>query len=213
MSSAPSPRCAASCVRHPPRHTWLDNAQGEISGILIVALGVSLLKAAGLITGQFAGLALLIAQVAELGFGTVFFFINLPFFIFAWVRMGWRFTCKSLLAVGSISLLTDSMPLLIQYHYLNPLLATILGGLCTGIGLLMLFRHGCSCGGIGILALYIQDRTGFRAGWVQLIFDLLLFSVAAFVLEPQAVALSLLGAVVFNLAIGLNHRRDRYVAS
>ncbi|TWH77298.1 putative 5xTM membrane YitT family protein [Azomonas agilis] len=214
MSNCEQPRCATVCLHQSkPQHSWLDDVQGELSGILVVVLGVSLLKAAGLITGQFAGLALLIALATGFSFGSVFFLINVPFFIFAFIRMGGRFTLKSLIAISSISLLTDLMPQFIQYQYLNGWVAAVLGGLCTGIGLLMLFRHGCSCGGVGVVALYIQERTGFRAGWVQLIFDLVLFSVAFTLLPTQAVLLSLLGALVFNLAISLNHRRDRYIAS
>ena len=37
-------------------------------------------------------------------------------------------------------------------------------------------------------------------------------SLAAFTLDPWLVAWSLLGAVIVNLIIGVNHRKDRYVA-
>ena len=85
------------------------------------------------------------------------------------------------------------------------------GGLLAGIGILILIRHGASLGGIGIVGLYIQDATGFRAGWVQLIFDAIIFAIALFMLDPWAVAWSFLGALVANLTIAINHRRDRYV--
>jgi uncharacterized membrane-anchored protein YitT (DUF2179 family) len=74
----------------------------------------------------------------------------------------------------------------------------------------VLFRHGASLGGIGILALFIQDRTGFRAGYTQLIFDLCLFAAAFAVIAPGLVLYSLAGAVVANLIIATNHRPDRY---
>jgi hypothetical protein len=79
-------------------------------------------------------------------------------------------------------------------------------------GLLALFRHGASLGGIGIVALYLQDKTGFRAGWTQLIFDVCLFAAALTVRDAKTVAISALGAVVINLVIAVNHRRDRYIA-
>jgi uncharacterized membrane-anchored protein YitT (DUF2179 family) len=65
---------------------------------------------------------------------------------------------------------------------------------------------------VGIVALMIQDRTGFRAGWSQLLFDAVLFALALLVLEPAKVALSALGAVVLNLVIAINHRPERYMA-
>ncbi|MDX5350771.1 MAG: YitT family protein, partial [Paracoccaceae bacterium] len=83
----------------------------------------------------------------------------------------------------------------------------------SGSALLALFRHGASLGGIGIVALMLQDRLGWRAGWVQLGFDALLFAVAFLVIEAKLVLVSFLGALVVNLVIAINHRRDRYVAT
>ena len=142
----------------------------------------------------------------------VFFLVNLPFHLFALRRMGWRFTLKTAVAVVGISVLADTLPALVQYTRLDPTAAAILGGLSSGVGLIALFRHGASCGGIGIMALYLQDRTGFRAGWTQLIFDLALFAVALCFLDSKAMLLSLLGAAVLNLTIAMNHRRDWYTA-
>ena len=76
-----------------------------------------------------------------------------------------------------------------------------------------LFRHGASLGGIGILALYIQEKTGFRAGWTQLLFDAVLFSVAFGLRDFMTVVYSFLGALVVNLVIAINHRKDRYIAT
>lgn len=50
-------------------------------------------------------------------------------------------------------------------------------------------------------------------GLVQLGFDVCVFLAAFFVLDLQAVLLSLLGAVIVNLVITFNHRKDWYVAT
>ena len=81
-----------------------------------------------------------------------------------------------------------------------------------GAGLLAIFRHRASLGGVGVVALYLQDRTGFRAGWTQLLVDLVVFALAWLTLPAAAVLYSLAGALVLNLVIAINHRRDRYVA-
>ncbi|MEZ5722287.1 MAG: hypothetical protein R3D59_12055 [Paracoccaceae bacterium] len=48
----------------------------------------------------------------------------------------------------------------------------------------------------------------------QIVHDVTLFAVAAFILPPDRVASSLLvGALVLNLVIAFNHRRDWYVVS
>ncbi|NPD16916.1 YitT family protein [Xinfangfangia sp. D13-10-4-6] len=193
-------------------HSLVDDAQGLIFGTLMCALGLQFLTHSGLITGQTAGLALVISYATGWGFGAVFFVVNLPFYWFGYRRLGLRFTIKSLISVALLSAFAQILPHYLSFQTLHPLLAGILFGFVTGAGLLALFRHGSSLGGIGIVALMIQDRSGFRAGWTQMIFDLVLFTVALIWIAPDRVLWSLPGVVILNLVLAINHRRDRYIA-
>lgn len=194
------------------RHTIWDDSQGLSMGILMCGLGLTMLTHLGLITGQTAGVAVILSYLTGWSFGTWFFLINIPFYWVAWRRMGPVFTIKSLGCVALLSVITDWVPLGLQFSYLNPALGAVLIGVQVGFGLLAVIRHGGSLGGMGVVALLIQDTTGFRAGYVQLMFDAALFSVALFVFDFQIVVYSLLGAVVLNGIIAFNHRRDRYIA-
>lgn len=194
------------------RHNLIDNIQGQIFGIIIISFGMSILHSLGLITGQTAGLAFLITYATGISFGIVFFLINIPFYLLAAMRLGFAFTINTLMAVTLISIFTGLLPSFISYNYFNPLVGSVLAGLCIGIGLLGLFRHKSSCGGIGILAIYIQEKTGLKAGWFQLAFDLVLFSSSLFFLKPQLVLYSLIGAAVLNFLVAWNHRKEWYVA-
>ena len=102
---------------------------------------------------------------------------------------------------------------LVQVMPAHPAVAAVLFGLVAGAGLLAIFRHRASLGGVGILAYYLQERMGWRAGWVQLAFDLVLFGAALLLMAPDLVMWSLLGAAILNAIIGVNHRRDRYIAT
>ena len=196
----------------PLDHSLTEDALAFIVGTALCAFSVVVLTHLGLITGQTAGLGVLLSYVTGWSFGAVFFLINLPFYIFAWVRMGARFTIKSFIAVALVSGMTLLMEDRIRFEVLDPVLGALLAGATAGMGLIVLFRHGGSLGGVGVVALWAQERLGVQAGWVQLGFDLVLFAVAIFVLrDAWLVALSLAGAVVVNLIIGVNHRRDRYI--
>jgi uncharacterized membrane-anchored protein YitT (DUF2179 family) len=192
------------------RHSSLEDIQAFILGTSMCALGITMLTHLGLITGQTAGLAVLIAYVTGWSFGPVFFILNMPFYWLGWVSMGPRFVVKSVICVTLVSLLGEIFPTLIVFDQLNLFLGTFLTGAVIGFGLIVIFRHGASLGGIGVLGLVLQDRTGFRAGHVQLIFDLLLFAAAAVLLPLSLVFYSLAGAIVANLIIATNHRPDRY---
>jgi uncharacterized membrane-anchored protein YitT (DUF2179 family) len=193
-------------------HTLLEDAQAFLLGTAMVALGVVFLRTCGLITGQTAGLAVLLSYLSGWSFGWVFFVLNAPFWILAFARMGLRFTIKSAIAVALVSVMTEMLPQALVIEHLSPPVGALLAGATTGLGLIAVFRHGGSLGGVGVVALWLQETAGIRAGWVQLGFDAVLFLVAFFFLDTTLVLWSLLGAVVVNLIIGVNHRRDRYVA-
>ncbi|WP_458358906.1 YitT family protein [Tabrizicola fusiformis] len=195
------------------RHTVFEDAQGLAYGAGMAGFAITILTHLGLFTGQTAGLAVLISYATALPFGAVFFAVNIPFYWLGHRRMGLAFTIKTFVAVALLSGLTLIFPSWVQFQALNPVVGAVLFGAISGSALLALFRHGASLGGIGILALILQDRTGFRAGWTQLAFDAALFAVALTFLPLRTVALSFLGSAVVNLVIAVNHRRDRYVAT
>ncbi|NND19831.1 MAG: YitT family protein [Silicimonas sp.] len=193
-------------------HTIPEDVLAFLLGTTMCALGVTFLTHLGLITGQTAGLGVLVSYLTGWSFGAVFFVANLPFWGLALARMGRRFTVKSVIAVALVSLIAEALPQVFTISELSPPVGAALAGASIGLGLMVLFRHGASLGGIGVLALYLQDRFGFRAGWTQLIFDVALFATAALALELWLVLWSLLGAVIVNLIIAVNHRKDRYIA-
>lgn len=191
-------------------HSLHEDAQAFVLSTSLCAFGLLMLTHLGFITGQTAGLAVLISYMTGWPFGAVFFVVNAPFYILAWMRMGKRFTVKTFIAVALLSVISFYLPSLITFETLDPMVGVMLAGAVTGLGLIVLFRHGASLGGVGVLALFIQDRTRFRAGWVQLAFDLCLFSAAFFVIGGTPIMYSLIGAIVTNLIIAVNHRPDRY---
>ncbi|HOB65353.1 YitT family protein [Ottowia sp.] len=193
-------------------HRPYEDAQGLLTGTLFVALGTLMFSQAGLLTGGTAGIALLIGHVTGWPFGPVFFVVNLPFYLFAWQRMGKAFTLRTAVAVSLVSLMAWALPLGLSFGRLSPGLAAVLGGLLVGAGLLILFRHRASLGGINVVALFLQDRLGWRAGRVQMLVDVAILMLAFGVTDAWHVALSVLGAVMLNLALAINHRPGRYMA-
>ncbi|MBW7057927.1 YitT family protein [Paracoccus bogoriensis] len=170
--------------------------QGFAFGILRASLGVLFLKA--------AGLAVLLSYVTQLGFGLLFMAISAPFMLLAWTRRGPAFTLRTLAAVAGISLLAPWLSEMVRFEALPTVLAAILAGSTAGLGLVALFRHNASAGGMAVLALVVEQRTGLRAGWFMMGFDALIFLSAAFVLPPDKVLASLLGVAVLNAIIAWN---------
>jgi len=204
---------SASNVITADRHSLLEDIQGLSLGVFLCGFGIFLLTSAGLITGQTAGVAVILSYFTGYSFGMVFFAINLPFYVLAWKRLGAAFTIKSLISVTMLSVMTEVVPLGIALDHIEPVFAALAFGAMVGLGLLAMFRHNGSLGGLGVVALLVQDTTNFRAGYVQLMFDAVVFGIALFLFPLEIVAYSLLGALVLNLIIAINHRRDRYIAT
>ncbi|MCL7939517.1 YitT family protein [Halomonas sp. ATCH28] len=192
-------------------HRPHEDVMAMLVGTLFVALGVSFYTQAMLLTGSTAGLAFLLQYATGWRFGIWFFLINLPFYWLAVRRMGWSFTLRTFVAIGLVSVFSELTAGWIRIEWLQPLYAALMGGSLIGIGMLVLFRHRTSLGGINILALFLQDRYGWRAGYVQLGIDALIMLVALLVLPMERVGLSVLGAVALNLIIALNHKPGRYM--
>ncbi|MHB0952569.1 MAG: YitT family protein [Allorhizobium sp.] len=197
---------------NPARHSAAEDIQGILSGSMVSALGLYLLAKVGLLTGGMAGVAFLLHYASDVSFGLIFFLLNLPFYILSLRRVGLDFTLKTFAAIGLTSLVVELEDRFIRIDAINPAWGAILGGLLLGYGILALFRHRASLGGIGILSVYLQDRFGWRAGLVQLAFDLTVMLFAFAVVSPTIVVYSVLGAVVLNLFVAINHRSDRYIA-
>ena len=192
-------------------HRPYEDVMAMLLGTLLVALGVHFYSQALLLTGSTAGMAFLVQYATGWRFGVVFFLINLPFYYLAIRRMGWSFTLRTFVAIALVSLFAELTDRWLDVAALNAVYAALMGGSLIGIGMLVLFRHRTSLGGINILALYLQDSRGWRAGYVQLGVDGLLLLIAFFMLPLDKVALSVVGALVLNLIVALNHKPGRYM--
>lgn len=192
-------------------HSWLDDGHALIAGSLFVALGLTMFAHAGLLTGGVAGVAFLLSYATGTNLSFCFFVLSLPFFWLSWRRLGQEFTLKSFFAVALVSLCTALAPKAVRFELLNPWVASVLGGFLIGFGLLALLRHRASVGGVNILAQWLQQSRGMSAGKLQMSFDVLVVLAAIFVVPPERVVQSVVGAVAIGAILTLNHKPGRYL--
>lgn len=194
------------------RHTAFDDIQGILTGSIVVAIGIAFIKAAGLLTGGTVGIAFLIHYGSGANFGLTLFCLNLPFYWLAWRRMGAAFTLKTAATVGMVSAMSEGLPRVLGIARIDPFFAGLAGGLLMGVGMLILFRHRASLGGLNVLVLWLQERFGWRAGKLQMGLDVAILLGALAIVPPLLLAASILGAVVLNFALAVNHKPGRYMA-
>lgn len=193
-----------------PYQNVFEDIQALLTGTLLVAFAIALFRQAGLLTGGTPGLTFLAHYASDVPFGALYFLINIPFYALALKALGKLFALKTFCAVALISFYSEWFPHWINIESIDPVFAAILGGLLAGTGLLMLIRHQVCVGGIGVLAIYLQQRHGWRAGILQIIADAIIVCGALFVVDEERVVLSILGVLVLNMVLTINHRPGRY---
>ncbi|PZO78045.1 MAG: hypothetical protein DI632_07520 [Sphingomonas hengshuiensis] len=176
----------------------------------MIALGLALLHAAGLVTGGIAGVALLASYLVPLPTGVLFTLINIPFFLFARRAMGSRFMWRTIAVNGGIALFSTLARYGLRIVEVHPAFAAIAGGTVIGMGILALARHDAGVGGTGVVTLWLQRTRGWNAGRTQVAIDLAILAASFAVVAPAQVAWSALSAAAISGILIAWHRPGRY---
>jgi uncharacterized membrane-anchored protein YitT (DUF2179 family) len=192
------------------KHSVIEDIFALVSAGLFVAFGVFLFQSQDLMVGGAAGLALLGSYAFNMEFGLIFFLINIPFYALAWTQISKRFTFNTFISVTTVSVLTEQIPAFVDISHMNPIFTAIFGGILIGVGMLIMFRHSSSLGGVGILAFFLQSKFNIRAGTFQLTVDSIILLTALSFIAVHLVLISILAAFFLNMVISLNHRPERY---
>jgi uncharacterized membrane-anchored protein YitT (DUF2179 family) len=199
-------------AKAPLRHTLFEDIYAGLTGCLLIVFGLVWLKAAGLVTGGVAGLALMSSYLVPLPPGVLFTLLNMPFFLLAGWGMGRAFMVRVIAANLLISAFALLVPLAFRLDQVNSLFAAIFGGTLIGVGILLLARHHIGVGGIGILALALQKSRGWNAGRTQLAADgmILLTALPVLNMGAEQFAVSVLSAVAVAGELIVFHKPGRY---
>ncbi|MFT5997479.1 MAG: uncharacterized membrane-anchored protein YitT (DUF2179 family) [Glaciecola sp.] len=195
-----------------PTHRFYEDVLALFCAGVLVSFGVVLFGTHNLVTGGTAGIAIIGTNIFDMSFGLLFFLVNIPFYFIAWTKLSKRFTINTFISVTIVSVMTEQIEQLISIEKINPVFASIVGGMLIGVGLLIMFRHKSSLGGLGILALYLQNKFNIRAGNFGLLVDFVILTSSIFIFSIDVVILSVIGAITLNLLIAVNHKPGRYQA-
>ena len=133
-----------------------------VFGSAVFALGFDLfLDPNGINCGGVSGIAMLIVygtRSSWLTVGMLTVVFNLPLFLLGLHHVGKRFFFGSLLGMAVSSACFDLFALLIPVPEVDPLVASIFGGLMIGTGLGLVFIAEASTGGVDIIARLLKMK-------------------------------------------------------
>ena len=112
-----------------------------------------------IVTGGISGLAVMANYVNNnIQIGSLTVLLNLPILVLAIKFLGWKFVVKCLITLLCLGIVTDVFPDMPSITS-DPLLASIYGGVCQGIGIGLFVKYGFSSGGTELLARLISQWT------------------------------------------------------
>ncbi len=160
-------------------------------GIVSAGFGLkSFLLPNSFIDGGVTGISLLINELGGYPLPILIIVINTPFIFLGLSQIGKSFAIKSAIAIVGLALAITLIPYPIITS--DKLLVAGFGGFFIGAGIGFAVRGGGVLDGTEVLAVYISKRTSLTIGDIILIFNVIIFSFAAYVLSIETALYSIL---------------------
>jgi uncharacterized membrane-anchored protein YitT (DUF2179 family) len=160
-------------------------------GVLSAGFGLQgFLLPNGFIDGGVTGISLLAQVVTGHPLSVLIVIINAPFIVLGYFQIGRSFAVKSVLAILGLALALT----FIDYPIItsDKLLVAVFGGFFLGAGIGLSVRGGSVLDGTEVLAIYLSRKTGLTIGDLILIFNIVIFSVGAYLLSIEVALYSIL---------------------
>lgn len=153
------------------------------AGGALYALSVDMFTAPnGILLGGFTGIGTILNYLFSVPIGTAVFLLNVPLFLTAFHKFGFRFIVKTVLATFLMALFMDVFALFVPVYTGDKLLSALFGGILGGAGLGLVFLRGATTGGTDILSKLLRLRfPSFSMGRMVLLLDLAVIAVSFFV--------------------------------
>lgn len=160
-------------------------------GIISASFGLKgFLLPNGFIDGGVTGISLILTDITGLSLAIFLVLINIPFIVLGLSTIGKQFAFRSLLAiiVLAVSVHFIELPTITD----DSLLIAVFGGFFLGAGIGLSIRGGAVIDGTEVLAIYISKKAHVTIGDVILIFNVIIFGVAAYIFSVETALYAML---------------------
>lgn len=160
-------------------------------GILFAGFGLKgFLLPNYFVDGGATGISLLIAELTGYHLSILLIIINLPFFFLGYFQIGKQFAIKCVLSIFGLALVVY----FIQYPVItsDKLLIAVFGGIFLGGGIGLSVRGGAVLDGTEVLAIFISKKIGLTIGDIILIFNIIIFAFAAYIINIETALYAIL---------------------
>ncbi len=149
-------------------------------GTFIAALAIdTLLIPNTILDGGVTGISMIISKLSGISLSILVLIINIPFVLIGYKHLGKDFLARTIYGMAFFSLFIKLLEI-IEPITNEMLLATVFGGALLGIGVGLVIRFGGCVDGTESVALVLTKKLNLSVGQIILIFNLIIYTVAAF---------------------------------
>ncbi len=170
------------------------------AGILSAAFGLeSFLLPNAFIDGGATGISLLISELADIPLYFLLITINIPFVYLGYKVIGRNFAIKTGIAITGLAITVAFVHFPQITH--DKLLVSVFGGFFLGAGIGLSVRGGAVIDGTEVLAIFLSKKLGTTIGDFIIMFNVLVFSAAAYLLSVETALYSMITYLVASKAL------------
>jgi uncharacterized membrane-anchored protein YitT (DUF2179 family) len=169
-------------------------------GVLSAGLGLKgFLLPNKFLDGGVVGISLLIEVLSGINLSVLIIVINIPFIIIAYAQISKGFAIKTLVAIAALAICIA----VIDYPIVtdDKLLISFFGGFFLGLGIGLSIRGGSVIDGTEVLAIYSSKKTAITVGDFILILNIIIFSVAAYLINIETALYAILTYLVASKTV------------
>lgn len=164
-------------------------------GIISATFGLKgFLLPDGFLDGGAVGISLLITAVTGFDLSYLIIIVNIPFILIGYTQVSRMFAVKTLVAIVALAICVAVIDFPLITH--DKLLISFFGGFFLGLGIGLSIRGGSVLDGTEVLAIYTSRNTALTVGDFILILNILIFSVAAYLLNIETALYAILTYLV-----------------
>jgi uncharacterized membrane-anchored protein YitT (DUF2179 family) len=164
-------------------------------GIVLASIGLkAFLLPNGFLDGGVTGMALLVKSQVDINISYLLLVFSIPFLILGYFTVSKRIVVKSIISILGLALFIhfENFETITEDKFL----ISVFGGLFLGSGIGIAIRNGSVLDGSEILGVFINDRFGISIGKVILVFNVVLFSITAFIISTEIAMYSILTYII-----------------
>lgn len=145
-----------------------------------------------IIDGGIMGISIMTSYKTGIELGLIVIIFNLPFIFLALKKFGKMFVFSTFYSIAVLALgltvINNYIPVITR----QPVLASVFGGICLGVGVGIVLKNNSCLDGTEILALRFSKKTSFSVGEIIMFLNILIYGAAGFVFDWDRAMFSML---------------------